>query len=66
MQFVIFQPSMVPKCAFIPPSVCQISRKSDVAFAFYGSFVSVQKKKNNKKKNEETKPIFEVAYLRNA
>ena len=47
-----------------PPSVCQISRKLDKAFAF---FVSVQKEEEKQQvKNEETKPIFEVAYLWNA
>ena len=34
---------------------------------FIAVFVSVQKEEeNNKKKNEATKPIFEVAYLENA
>ena len=43
-----------------PPSVCQISRQSDMAFAFIAAFASVRKEEE---KNQETKPIFEVAYL---
>ena len=37
-----------------------------MAFAFYSSFCKCDKRKKNKKKNEETEPIFEVAYLGNA
>ena len=43
-------------CAFIPPSVCQISRQSDIVFAFYSSFCKcakrgrkIRRKKNAKK-----------------
>ena len=36
--FIVFRPKLVPRFAFIPPSVCQISRQSDMAFAFYSSF----------------------------
>ena len=32
--------------------VCQISRQSDNAYAFYGNFVSVQMKQVGKTKNE--------------
>ena len=51
-----------------PPSVCQISRQSDIAFAFYSSFCKCAKRgrKIRRKKPEEIKPIFEVAYLGNA
>ena len=34
-------------------------------FVFYGSFVSVRKDEEKEEENE-AKPIFEVAYLRNA
>ena len=39
-----------------------------MVFAFYGSFVSMRKEEENyeEKNNEETKPIFEVTYPRNA
>ena len=41
---MVFQPTLVPRFAFIPPSVCQISRQSDKAFAFYSSFCKCAKK----------------------
>ena len=44
---MVFQPKLVPRCAFIPPpppSVCQISRQSDNAFAFYSSFCKCAKR----------------------
>ena len=52
---------MVPRCAFIPPSVCQISRQSDIAFAFYSTFCKcakrgrkiIRKKKQTKKKTKK-------------
>ena len=38
-----------------------------MAYTFYGSFCKCKKRKKNKKeRNEETKPNFEVAHLRNA
>ena len=51
-----------------PPSVCQMSRQSDMAFEFYSSFCKCAKRKRKirRKKKEETEPIFEVAYLWNA
>ena len=68
---MVFQPKLVPRCAFIPPSVCQISRQSDNAFEFYSSFCKCATRKRKirrirRKKNEETQPIFEVVYLGNA
>ena len=33
-----------------PPSLCQISRQSDMAFAFYSSFCKCEKRQKNKKK----------------
>ena len=45
----------------------QLSRQSDMAFAFYSSFCKCAKRgRKIRKKNKETKPIFEVAYLGNA
>ena len=46
-----------------PLSVYPISRQSDIAFTFYGSFVSVQKQRKRREKTEETKPIFDISYL---
>ena len=50
-----------------PPSVCQISKRSDMAFAFYSSFCKCAKRgrkiRRRKNTNKETKPIFEVANL---
>ena len=66
---MVFQPKLVPRCAFIPPSVCQISRQSDNAFEFYSRFCKCatrKRKRRRRKKNEETQSIFEVAYLGNA
>jgi len=41
--------------------------QSDNAFVFHDNFCCLTKRrKNDKKKNEETKPIFEGSYLGNA
>ena len=52
-----------------PPSMCQVSRQSDIVFAFYSGFCKCAKRgrkirRGRRKKPQETKPIFEVAYLR--
>ena len=60
---MVFQPKLVQRCAFIPlPSVCQISRQSDNAFAFYSSFCKcakrgrkIRRKKNPKKLSQFVK-----------
>jgi len=48
--------------------VYQLSRQLDSPFLLYGiTFIpgrKEEKEKENKKKNEETKPIFESSYLR--
>jgi len=43
--------------------VYQISGQSVNVFVFYGKFVDRQKEENNKKKIEDTQPIFEGSYL---
>ena len=40
-----------------PPSVCQISRKADVAFVFYSSFCKCATRKKKKKKKKKTKKL---------
>ena len=43
-----------------------MSRQSDKAFTFYSSFCKCAKEEEeDKEKNKETKPIFEVTYLGN-
>jgi len=45
----------------------KFSRQSDNPFPLYGNFhTKTKRRKKNKKKNEETKPIFESSYLTNA
>ena len=46
------------------PFVCQISRQSDMAFAFYASFVSVRKEEEKTKKLSQFLK-WEVEYLGN-
>ena len=53
---MVFQPMLVPRCAFIPPSVCQISRQSDNAFAFYSSFCKCAKR-GRKIRRKKTKKL---------
>ena len=59
---MVFQPKLVPRCAFIPPppppppSVCQISRQSDNAFAFYSSFCKCAKR-GRKIRRKQTKKL---------
>ena len=53
---MVFQPKLVPRCAFIPPSVCQISRQSDNAFAFYSSFCKCAKR-GRKIRRKKTKKL---------
>ena len=53
---MVFQPKLVQRCAFIPPSVCQISRQSDKAFAFYSSFCKCAKR-GRKIRRKKTKKL---------
>jgi len=48
-------------------SVYQISRELDNAFVFYNNFHTLMKsrRKKEKNKNQETKPIFKGSYLEN-
>ena len=41
---------LVLRCAVIPPSGCQISRQSDIAFALYGSFCKCVKRRKIRRK----------------
>ena len=53
---MVFQPKLVQRCVFIPPSVCQISRQSDIAFAFYSSFCKCAKR-GRKTRRKKTKKL---------
>ena len=55
-----FSQSWYRDAPLYPPSVCQFSRRSDMAFAFYSSFCKCAKRgrKIRRKKKQETKPIF--------
>ena len=48
---------LVHRCAFIPPSVCQISRRSDKAFAFYSSFCKCAKRGRKIRRRKKTKKL---------
>ena len=52
--------------SYIPFNVCQIWRKSNYAFAFYGSFLQVCKKKKIKRRKWATfwRPIFQELLTR--
>ena len=54
---MVFQPKLVQRCAFIPPSVCQISRQSDNAFAFYSSFCKCAKRGRKIRRRKKTKKL---------
>ena len=45
--------------------MCQISRRSEHAFAFYSNFCKCAKRRRRKKNNEEKKRNFGSSYLRN-
>ena len=47
------------------PSVCQSSRRSEYAFAFYSNFCKCAKRRRRRKKNEEKKRNFGHSYLGN-
>ena len=65
--FIVFQPKLVQRCAFIPLFLCAKFQGNRILRSrFIVVFVSVQKEEEKQEKNEETKPIFEVAYLGNA
>ena len=53
----MFQPNLVLRCAFIPLSVCPISRQSDMEFTFYGRFCKVTKRRRKRRKEEKTKKL---------
>ena len=59
---MVFQPKLIPRCAFIPPSVCQISRQSDKAFAFYSSFCKCAKR-GRKIRRKKTKKLSQFLKL---
>ena len=54
---MVFQPKLVPRCAFIPPFCVQISRQSDNEFAFYSSYCKCAKRGRKIRRKKKTKKL---------
>jgi len=59
---MVLQRNLVSGCAFILPFSVPNFKGIGNAFVFYNNFHTLTKRR---RKNEETKPIFEGSYLRN-
>ena len=61
---MVFQPKLVPRCAFPPPpSVYQIAKQSDKAFAFYSSFCKCAKRGRKIRRKTKKLSQFVKSYI---